>query len=99
MLTPMVEPSGVAFATRSVPKIVAGAGLVLHDKCAGRVFLLQAIGDKARDDVPGPKGTTIRTVFVGQSCATAVVARASTARNTLTACFAVRNAASTFIEG
>jgi hypothetical protein len=95
----MVEPSGVRLRDKIRAEIVAGAGLVLHDKCAGRVFLLQAIGYKARDDVPGPKGTTIRTVFVGQSCATAVVARASTARNALTACFAVRNAASTFIEG
>ena len=64
MLTPMVEPSGVAFATRSVPRLSPAPGLVLHDKCAGRVFLLQAIGDKARDDVPGPKGTTISTVPV-----------------------------------
>ena len=51
MLTPMVEPSGAAFATASVPRLPLGAGLVLHDKCAGRVFLLQAIGDQARDDV------------------------------------------------
>ena len=52
MLTPMVEPSGVAFATRSVPRLSLAPGLFSTMKCAGRVFLLQAIGDKARDDVP-----------------------------------------------
>ena len=32
-------------------EIAAGARLVFHDKCAGGIFLLQAVGDQARYDV------------------------------------------------
>ncbi|MGC1927036.1 MAG: hypothetical protein WA706_24920 [Pseudolabrys sp.] len=96
MLTPMVEPSGVAFATRSVPRLSPAPGLFSTINALAGYFCCK------------PSATRRATMSLGQkalrsapcqSCATAVVVRASTARNALTACFAVRNAASTFIEG
>ena len=49
--TPMCRAVGRGLCDHIGADIAAGAGLVLNDKCTGWVFLLQAIGDQACNDV------------------------------------------------
>src|SRR5215471_11721394 len=102
ILTPRVDPSGVALATISVPRLPLAPGLFSTTNVLAGYFCCNPSATRRATTSgvdPGPKGTTIRTVFVGQSCADAVAPRASTARSVARACFAARNTASAFIEG
>ena len=68
---PIVAPSGWP-GDGVGAEIAAGAGLVLDHEALAE--LLQPVGDQPRHHVgvePGPNGTTIPTVLVGQSCAAA----------------------------
>src|SRR5215475_5379521 len=102
MLTPRVELSGVAFATMSVPRLPLTPGLFSTTNALAGYFCCRPSATRRATTSgvdPGPKGTTIRTVFLGQSCAGAADPRASRARSVAKACFAARNATSAFIEG
>src|SRR5215467_12982271 len=81
MLTPSVEPSGAALATASVPTLPLAPGLFSTTNALAGYFCCRPSATRRAmmsGVDPGPKGTTIRTVFAGQSCADAEVAAAST---------------------
>src|SRR5262245_17645009 len=73
METPIVAPTGSALASASVPRLPLAPGLLSITKlwasfCCSRSAISRATMSGVD---PGPNGTTILTVFVGQSCAAA----------------------------
>src|SRR4249919_2769509 len=105
MLTPSVEPSGVALATTSVPRLPLAPGLFSTRKVLLGYFL-ESPSATRRATIsgvdPGPNGTMIRTVFVGQSCASADSAgRSRKSENTIRLSMEVSRAdvMATFTEG
>src|SRR4249920_741638 len=98
ILTPMVEPSGAAFATASVPRLPLAPGLfsttnVLVGYLVCRPSATRRATMSGVD--PAPNGTTIRTVFPGQSCAGAGAAAANRNKSAVTAYFGSRYIEST----
>src|SRR5262245_10519540 len=84
MLTPRVEPSGAAFATVSVPRLPLAPGLFsTTNELAGYLCCRPSATRRATMSGvdPGPKGTTIRTVLVGQLCAGSGVAAPNSSRS------------------
>src|SRR6516165_6314226 len=71
MLTPRVDPSGVALATMSVPRLPLAPDLFSTTNVLAGYFCCKPSATRRATTSgvdPGPKGTTIRTIFVGQSC-------------------------------
>src|SRR5262245_44408247 len=93
MLTPIVEPSGAAFATASVPRLPLAPGLFsTTNELAGYFCCKPSATRRATMSGvdPAPNGTTMRTTFPGQSCAGAAAAVASRNKSTVTAYFGSR---------
>ena len=57
MLTPSVEPSGVALATTSVPRLPLAPGLFSTRKVLLGYFLEQSVSDQARNDIGRRSGS------------------------------------------
>src|SRR5262245_30994849 len=97
MLTPIVEPSGAAFATMSVPRLPLAPGLFsTTNELAGYFCCKPSATRRATMSGvdPAPNGTTIRTAFPGQSCAGTAHAVASRNKRDVTAYLGSR-----YIEG
>jgi hypothetical protein len=82
---PIVAPSGSALATASVPRLPLAPGLFSITKlwpsfCCNRSAISRATKSGVE---PGPNGTTILTVFVGQSCAAAGTSASSDPANAI----------------
>src|SRR4029079_10811304 len=93
MLTPMVEPSGVAFATASVPRLPLAPGLFSTTNVVAGYLVCRPTAPRPATTAgvdPAPNGTTIRTVFPGQSCAGAGVPAANKTKSAVTAYFRSR---------
>src|SRR6187549_347564 len=96
ILTPMVEPSGAAFATASVPRLPLAPGLFSTTNVVVGYFCCRPSATRRATMSgvdPAPNGTTIRTVFPGQSCAGAGAAAAN--KSAMTAYFGSRYIEST----
>jgi len=92
----MIEPSGATFATASVPRLPLAPGL--YDERSRGILMLQAPATRRATMLgvdPAPNGTTIRTVFPGQSCAGAGAAAADKNKSAMTAYFGSRYTEST----
>src|SRR6185312_12415094 len=80
--TPMVEPSGAAFATASVPILPLAPDLLSTMNVVAGYFL-PSPSETRRATVsgvePGPNGTMMCTVFPGQGCSGFAVACGSAA--------------------
>jgi hypothetical protein len=84
MLMPMVEPSGFALATTSVPRLPLAPGLFSTMKLLFGYSALRpsAIMRATTSGVePGPNGAMMRTVCGGQLCASAGAAITSDSTN------------------
>src|SRR5215475_9361465 len=90
ILTPRVDPSGAAFATVSVPRLTLAPGLFsTRNALPGYFCCRPSTTRRATISVvdPGPNGTTIRTVLVGQSWAATGAATARDRKSAVIRCF------------
>ena len=91
---PIVAPSGSALATASVPRLPLAPGLFSITKvwpsfCCRRSAISRATMSGVE---PGPNGTMILTVLVGQSCAAAGVSASSDPANAIAGVLFIRHA-------